>query len=183
MRHPTIQRRSLGWCRRVGDPPRAILVGPIVLASGSFPHEAGFTNRRSVLQREIDSSSWLDFSVTYSTNLDQCFTRFFPHTSQRCLILSTELGAKSRRKTSKAAIASWIQIRSSLETCPPSDTRARIASSAALTRSKTLLRLISKTAPRYNCHQLFPIISDSSEMPAHAALLFSEVSSSKRAKE
>jgi hypothetical protein len=122
---------------------------------------ASSTNPRSVFQREIDSSNRIDFSVTFSTNFDLCFTHFLPQTFLRCLILSTGLCAKSRLMTSKAAIASCIEIRSSLETCPPSDARARIASSAALTRSRSLFRLISKTAVRYSCHQSLPNIFDS----------------------
>ena len=120
--------------------------------------------------------------AAFPTNFDLCFTRFLPHTSRWRLILSTGLCANSRLKTSKAAIASCAEIRSSLETFPPSEVRARIASSAALTRSRSVVRLISKTAARYSCHQLFLIRLDSREKTAHAALLFSEVSSSERAK-
>ena len=69
---------------------------------------------------------------------------FFPQTSWRCLILATGLCTNSRLKTSNVPIASCIEFRSSLETCTPSDARARIASSAALTRSRSLVRLISK---------------------------------------
>jgi hypothetical protein len=110
------------------------------------------------------------FSVKSTLRVGSISTLHFPQTSicgslisslthRSALDLSNGLCANSRLKTSNAAIASCIEIRSSLETCPPSEARARIASSAALTRSRSLLRLISKTAARYSCSQLFSIIS------------------------
>ena len=44
----------------------------------------------------------------------------------------------------------------------------------------SLVFCISRTAAQYSFHQLFSIISDCREKTAHAALLFPEVSSSKR---
>ena len=166
----------------------ALLLSVRPIARGLCPtwgffHEARFANSSTVFKREIDSSCRIDVSTAFSAKFSLCFAHFEPHASRWRLILSTGLCANSRLKTSKAAIASCISIRSSLETCPPSDARARMASSAALTRSRSLLRLISKTAARYSCHQLFSIILDSQEKAAHAALLLlTEVSSSKRAK-
>jgi hypothetical protein len=81
----------MGWCGRAGCSPASVtLVRPLAFGSGSIPDKAGFTNPRSISQREINSSGRLDLSAAFPTNFD-CFTHFLPHTSRWRLIVSTRL--------------------------------------------------------------------------------------------
>src|SRR5580698_5988310 len=81
----------MGWCGRAGCSPASVtLVRPLAFGSGSIPDKAGFTNPRSISQREINSSGRLDLCAAFPTNFD-CFTHFLPHTSRWRLIVSTRL--------------------------------------------------------------------------------------------